>query len=347
VRDSPPVRGSGQDFLALSLALHFSVHVPAKDAARKPYRCRRAFRSYAAHLRRGKIRDIRTVNRPRDSLASASARRPPPDLSYPTRIRRTGACCSIQHAHVAESFCACSRGNAVPQGTPTSSEGRTPTQRCRNQQVMGGGAAAPPFHLRLRTSSVAGMILGLPVRWALQQPVVYTNRPTMAKPTGIRERHGRYEAWVWSRSEKKKIRRTFNTLAEAKSWRADAIGAVRRGQLRARARALAGRERGADAGRPRQFRASRRQRGAVVSGLERQGFGLPKPNPHGCARRSRLPEPVRVPPRRAARAVGLRAYTRTHTPTAPPWVGMRVHPPPAASVPLESRRAARRGVTKA
>jgi integrase len=52
------------------------------------------------------------------------------------------------------------------------------------------------------------------------------------KPTGIRERHGRYEAWAWSKRDHKKIRRTFDTQAEAKNWRADASGAIRRGQLR-------------------------------------------------------------------------------------------------------------------
>src|SRR5512132_2828699 len=55
----------------------------------------------------------------------------------------------------------------------------------------------------------------------------------MAKPTGIRERHGHYEAWVWDKRAKKKIRRTFQTQAAAKSWRQDAGGGLRRGEMRA------------------------------------------------------------------------------------------------------------------
>ena len=65
---------------------------------------------------------------------------------------------------------------------------------------------------------------------------------------GIRTRHGRscrsrgggrcncapsYEAGVYSKREGKKIRKTFGTLAEARGWRADAEGAVRRRTLRA------------------------------------------------------------------------------------------------------------------
>jgi integrase len=71
------------------------------------------------------------------------------------------------------------------------------------------------------------------------------------KPTGITTRHSRscrsrddgncnctpsYEAWVYSRREGKKIRRSFPTLAAAKSWRADASGAVRRGTMRSPSR---------------------------------------------------------------------------------------------------------------
>jgi hypothetical protein len=41
-----------------------------------------------------------------------------------------------------------------------------------------------------------------------------------------------FRAEVWSRKEGRKIRRTFPTLAAAKSWRADALGAVKRHQLR-------------------------------------------------------------------------------------------------------------------
>ena len=65
---------------------------------------------------------------------------------------------------------------------------------------------------------------------------------------GIRKRHsegcsaregGRcnckagYEAWVFSRRDGKKIRRTFAREAEAKAWRADALTALARGGLRA------------------------------------------------------------------------------------------------------------------
>jgi integrase len=70
-------------------------------------------------------------------------------------------------------------------------------------------------------------------------------------PTGIRVRHARacpagdgtacnckptYEAWVWSMREQKKIRQKFTSLAEAKTWRADAIGAVRTGRMRSPSR---------------------------------------------------------------------------------------------------------------
>ncbi len=73
-------------------------------------------------------------------------------------------------------------------------------------------------------------------------------------PTGIRVRHSRscpandggtctqgrrdgctpaFEAWVYSKRDGKKIRRSFPTLAAAKGWRADASSALRRGTLRA------------------------------------------------------------------------------------------------------------------
>lgn len=42
-----------------------------------------------------------------------------------------------------------------------------------------------------------------------------------------------YEAWAYSPRERRKIRRSFPTLAAAKAWRADAQVAIRRGQLRA------------------------------------------------------------------------------------------------------------------
>ncbi len=65
---------------------------------------------------------------------------------------------------------------------------------------------------------------------------------------GIRTRHGRscrsreggrcncspsYEAWVYSKRDGKKIRKTFATTAEARSWRSDSESAVRRRTLRA------------------------------------------------------------------------------------------------------------------
>jgi hypothetical protein len=67
-------------------------------------------------------------------------------------------------------------------------------------------------------------------------------------PAGIHTRHGRscrsrdggrcncspsYEAWVYSKRDDKKIRRTFKSMAEAKAWRTDAESAVRHRTLRA------------------------------------------------------------------------------------------------------------------
>ena len=67
------------------------------------------------------------------------------------------------------------------------------------------------------------------------------------RAAGIRTRHGAkcasrigkrcncspaYEAWVYSKGDDK-IRKTFKSMAEAKSWRADAEGAVRKRTLRA------------------------------------------------------------------------------------------------------------------
>ena len=71
--------------------------------------------------------------------------------------------------------------------------------------------------------------------------------------TGIRVRHHRkcatrsggkcgtpckpaYEAWVWSNRDGKKIYRTFVNQSEAKSWRGDASGAVRKGTMRSPSR---------------------------------------------------------------------------------------------------------------
>jgi integrase len=41
-----------------------------------------------------------------------------------------------------------------------------------------------------------------------------------------------YEAWAWSPREQKKLRKTFTNLNEAKNWRADSGGAIRKGTLR-------------------------------------------------------------------------------------------------------------------
>jgi len=62
--------------------------------------------------------------------------------------------------------------------------------------------------------------------------------------TGISKKHSRrcskagrcdcpYEAWVWSKKDGKKIRKRFDREADAKSWRADALNAIGKGQLRA------------------------------------------------------------------------------------------------------------------
>lgn len=62
--------------------------------------------------------------------------------------------------------------------------------------------------------------------------------------TGIRQRHGRgcnakgrcecpYEASVYSKRDKKKIRKTFPTHGAAKAWRGDASVAVRKETRRA------------------------------------------------------------------------------------------------------------------
>ena len=65
---------------------------------------------------------------------------------------------------------------------------------------------------------------------------------------GIRRRHSKgcgaregrrcsckagYEAWVFSKRDGKKIRKTFRREAEAKSWRVDALTALAKGGLRA------------------------------------------------------------------------------------------------------------------
>jgi integrase len=74
-----------------------------------------------------------------------------------------------------------------------------------------------------------------------------SNRKPTRTPQGIRVRHSRscrsrdgascncrpaWEASVYLKRERKKLRKTFPTLAAAKSWRADAIVAANRGRLR-------------------------------------------------------------------------------------------------------------------
>src|SRR5215467_14498029 len=69
-----------------------------------------------------------------------------------------------------------------------------------------------------------------------------------ANSQGIRVRHGRscssstgarcncspsYEAFVYSARDKRKLRKTFLTLAAARAWRHDASTSVRRGTMRA------------------------------------------------------------------------------------------------------------------
>ena len=69
-----------------------------------------------------------------------------------------------------------------------------------------------------------------------------------AAPAGITVRHGRacnihsggsctcdptYRAWVYSKVDKKKIRKSFPTLAAAKGWRTDAMKAVKDRKMRA------------------------------------------------------------------------------------------------------------------
>jgi hypothetical protein len=53
---------------------------------------------------------------------------------------------------------------------------------------------------------------------------------------GIRKRGTAYEAWVYDKRTKTKIRKTFQSHAEAPAWRDEAKGAVRKGALRAATR---------------------------------------------------------------------------------------------------------------
>src|SRR4051812_21135075 len=74
-----------------------------------------------------------------------------------------------------------------------------------------------------------------------------SSRQPTRSPEGIRVRHSRscrsrdggrcsctpsYEAWVFLKRVNRKLRKTFPTLAAAKSWRADAVAAANRGKLR-------------------------------------------------------------------------------------------------------------------
>lgn len=70
----------------------------------------------------------------------------------------------------------------------------------------------------------------------------------MAQAQGIRARHARtcrsrdggrcnctpsYEAWVYLKREERKVRKTFSSQLAAKTWRADALRAAGRGEMRA------------------------------------------------------------------------------------------------------------------
>ena len=73
------------------------------------------------------------------------------------------------------------------------------------------------------------------------------SRPKRNQPEGIELRHtseckehaGKcictptYQANVWSARERKRIRKTFKRLSEAKAWRQDAYRALRRSEMRA------------------------------------------------------------------------------------------------------------------
>ena len=64
-----------------------------------------------------------------------------------------------------------------------------------------------------------------------------------------------YEAWVFSKRDGKKIRKSFAREAEAKRWRADALVSLSRGGLRvARSRSLSVRHGTAGSGSARRAR---------------------------------------------------------------------------------------------
>ena len=61
--------------------------------------------------------------------------------------------------------------------------------------------------------------------------VVKHARSCSARSKGVCNCTPTYQAWVWSKRDRKKLYETFPTLAAAKSWRGDAGTAVRRGSL--------------------------------------------------------------------------------------------------------------------
>jgi integrase-like protein len=79
-------------------------------------------------------------------------------------------------------------------------------------------------------------------------PYMANARPNRSRPEGIVSRHRRrcasqggaacdcrpaYQAQVWSPRDQKTIRKTFQTLADARAWRAEATSALRLGTMRA------------------------------------------------------------------------------------------------------------------
>jgi len=101
-----------------------------------------------------------------------------------------------------------------------------------------------------------------------------------------------FEAWVWSRQEQRKIRRSFPNLAAAKSWRADASKPAREGTLRAPSKVTLRQGSGASTIRntivPLQaiFRRALSRNGITVN----PALGLELPAVTG--RRERMPDPA-------------------------------------------------------
>jgi len=122
---------------------------------------------------------------------------------------------------------------------------------------------------------------------------------------GIRTRHARscrsrdggrcncspsYEAWVYSKRDDKKIRKTFKSLAEAKGWRADAEAGVRARTLRGTVEGHARRSRGrVDRGREEGDHPQRVGRRVQAEHYPR----LRRRSPPARARRSRRPAALR------------------------------------------------------